>query len=660
MPERPSATTTVSAQAAKPGAGLNYLHVLACCATAADYTPRVYTNAEALLSVHGYCEGAEFVDRFTRKTRKPVLFVPMPIAQAGVIGRQNTSGNSGTCVTTLAAGPNGILAESDGVVEVESGGTIGTDQIKLKISLDGGRTFKKIRLGTASSYTIPHHDITVAFGAGTLVAGDTVHTWHATAPRWDSAGLTAARNAMAASQKTARSALVVGDLKVEADAVDVLSEFVAYATTNERFSLARAQLRDRLPYAAMSHVLARMSGAPNVTFAEVGAGNDTATRSAGSFSADGFVNGDTVRITGAVAGAGHNNIVGVANVTSPTVLTFPAAAADFDNEGPIAGVSMTAEPTLTFVDGGVGTDSLTRNRGSWIDDGFRIGDVLTITGTASNNGGTYVVTAITATTLTFATGTVTAEVIGSSVVTIIAGEIKAAWMADLDAEFADVRGAADFRLDLTAGRVRGKSELTGYKYRLPAAWVITIREYQHDIHVAPWEKDIGALDVDLDLEDADGALVEWDERLDGGGLAAGFSCLTTWANGPAGVFCSMALTRAEEGVGLQLTHNAHVANLACSVNQATTENAVGRTLVLDKDTGYATPDSLAKLKAEVVTALEGELLEDKLGEGQRASAVDWTPATDDDLRGSNATLNGVLELNLRGTIVHVNTRVNVS
>ncbi len=660
MPERPSANTTVSAQAAKPGAGLNYLHVLACCATAADYTPRVYTNAAALLSVHGYCEAAEFVDRFTRKTRKPVLFVPMPIVTAGAIGRENTSGNSGTSVTSLAAGASGILAESDGVLKVEAGGTIGTDQIKLELSLDGGRTFKKVRLGTGNSYTIPQHGITVSFAAGTLVTGDTIHTWHATAPRWDSAGLTAARAAMAASQKTARSALVIGDLAVEDDAVDVLTEIDTYATTNDRFSLARAQLRDRLPYATMSHVLARMTGAPNITFAEVGSGNDTATRSAGSFSADGFVNGDTVRITGAVAGGGHNNIVGVANVTSPTVLTFPAAGADLDAEGPIAGVAMTAEPTLTFVDGGGGTDSLTRNRGSWLEDGFRVGDVLTIAGTVSNDGSTYTVTAVTATTLTFATGTVVAEVIGSGDVDITAGESKAAWMADLDAEFEDVRGAADFRLDLTAGRARAKSELTGYKYRMPAAWFITIREYQHDIHVAPWEKDIGALDVDLDLEDADGALVEWDERLDGGALAAGFSCLTTWANGPVGVFCCMALTRAEEDASLQLTHNAHVANLACSVCQATTENAVGRTLVLDKDTGYATPDSLAKLKAEVVTALEGDLLEDKLGEGQRASAVDWTPATDDDLRGANATLNGVLELNLRGTIVHVNTQVNVS
>lgn len=659
MPELPSATTTVSAQAAKPGAGLNYLHVLACCATAADYTPRVYTNAEALLSVHGYCEGAEFVDRFTRKTRKPVLFVPMPIVVAGAIGREDTSGNSGTSVTSLAAGASGILAESDGVIKVESGGTIGTDQIKLEISLDGGRTFKKIRLGTGASYTIPQHDITVSFAAGTLVTGDTIHTWHATAPRWDSAGLTAARTAMAASQKTARSALVVGDLAVEADATDVLTEIDSYASTNKRFSLARAQLRDRLPYAAMSHVVARMTGAPNITFAEVGAGNDTASRSAGSFSADGFVNGDTVRITGAVAGAGHNNIVGVANVTSPTVLTFPAAGADLDAEGPIAGVSMTAEPTLTFVDGGGGEDLLQRSRGSWLADGFRVGDVITIVGTASNDG-TYTLTAVTATQLNVATASFVAEVIGSGDVDITAGESKPVWMADLDAEFEDVRGAAGFRLDLAAGRVRGKSELTGYKYRLPAAWLLTIREYQHDIHVAPWEKDLGALDVDLDLEDADGALVEWDERVDGGALAAGFSCLTTWANGPLGVFCCMALTRAEEGVGLQLTHNAHVANLACSVNQSATENAVGRTLVLDKDTGHATTDSLAKLKAEVVTALEGALLEDKLGEGQRASAVDWTPATDDDLRGANATLNGVLELNLRGTIVHVNTKVNVS
>ena len=66
--------------------------------------------------------------------------------------------------------------------------------------------------------------------------------------------------------------------------------------------------------------------------------------------------------------------------------------------------------TLQFVDGGAGDDTLTRDKGSWIDDNFDVGMTLTITGTVSNNGSTYVITAITEKTLSFATATVTAEV----------------------------------------------------------------------------------------------------------------------------------------------------------------------------------------------------------------------------------------------------------
>lgn len=74
--------------------------------------------------------------------------------------------------------------------------------------------------------------------------------------------------------------------------------------------------------------------------------------------------------------------------------------------------------TLEFVDGGAGDDSLTRNHGSWIDDGFAVGMTLTIANTASNNGSTAVITAITEDTLTFATSTVVAETITDDTVTI--------------------------------------------------------------------------------------------------------------------------------------------------------------------------------------------------------------------------------------------------
>lgn len=84
----------------------------------------------------------------------------------------------------------------------------------------------------------------------------------------------------------------------------------------------------------------------------------------------------------------------------------------------VVGAYVGTNVALEFVDGAGGDDSLTRNRGSWIADGFGVGMTLTIANTASNDGAAYVITGVTADTLTFATATVTAEVIVDDTVTI--------------------------------------------------------------------------------------------------------------------------------------------------------------------------------------------------------------------------------------------------
>lgn len=84
----------------------------------------------------------------------------------------------------------------------------------------------------------------------------------------------------------------------------------------------------------------------------------------------------------------------------------------------VIGTYVGTNVSLEFVDGAGGDDSLTRNRGSWIDDGFGVGMQLTIANTASNNGSSYTITAATDTTLTFGTGNVTAELITDDTVTI--------------------------------------------------------------------------------------------------------------------------------------------------------------------------------------------------------------------------------------------------
>lgn len=638
----PSATTRVSTQAGSAPVATDLIAVFGCCVSNADSVPRLYSAISDMETAHGYCEAEEYGALHVQDTGKAFLFVPLPIATAGTVGRFNNTGNTGTSVVTCAVGGSGALAETDGILKVTTGGTIGTDQIILSLSLDGGTTYKPVRLGTASSYTIPKVGLTLSFAAGTLVAGDTVLTWHSVAPLPDWTALSTAFTQMTTQTKLTRSWLFVGDLSTYASANAIAAKVAAYETTAERYTYAKAQMRDRLPVATLSQTSVRLTGAATCTFLEVGATGDTITRSTGSFLSDGFVSGDTIRVTGSVS----NNVTGVPSGITATVITLNTT--DLVNEGPVT-VTVTAEPTLTFGDNGASPDTITRNRGSWLDDGFRVGDSITITGTASNNV-TKTITALTATVLSVATASFAAEVIGSVGVTIVTGETEVAWIAALDALVASVTGAP--RMDLGAGRLTALSPITGYTMRRPVQWADSIRSYQHDVSTTTWWKDLGPLT-------GWGIDGEHDERVTAGLLAARFTCARTWGNGPDGAFIAQSLTREADGLILTQTHNVAVTNVAQTVVQRVTENFAGATLVLNAD-GTATTASLAIFAAKVNSELKRNLLTDIGGEGPRASSAKWTPATNDDLSVADATLHGTLDLNLKGTIVHIATAVAVS
>lgn len=657
MVDVPSANTSVQATAGGVATGLDLICVLSPCAQNADAKPRIFGKAADIYAMHGYCEGVDFSEIHVRGTRKAIMFCGLPIATPGVVGRKNTGGNHGSSVVDVVAGADGVLGEHGGQCKVLKGGTVGTDQILLEVSLDDGVSSKRVRLGTANSYTIPYFGVSLTFGAGTLTADDVVITWQGSAPRSDASGWTSAREKLAAQMKGFRSGLLIGDLQSSTEANAFVGEINTYETANQRFTTFRASVLDRLPLAFLSHVVARMSGNPSITFAEVGASGDTITRSVGSFIADGFVVGDTITVTGAVASAGANNVTGVIASLSATVITL--GTTDLAAEGPISGVGITAVPTLTFAEVGASADTITRNRGSWLDDGFRVGDKITVAGTVSNNfAAAQGLAAVTATVLTLGTDDLVAEAIGvTSGVTVTTGQTKAAWMAASDAAFSAVDGQK--RINLSAGRGRVYNPFTGWFLRRPVAWADATRSYQHDLHRTTLYKADGILDG-WDLFDSEKNLVEWDDRTDGGaGSAARFTTFRTWSNGPDGTFITISLTRDTEGSVLQKQHNLEVTNLACTTVQLQTENVVGRSDFVLNDDGTASADSLATVAADVNSALESALLENKQGEGPRASKAVWTPANDDDFTAPDPVFNGVLDLLLNGTVYRVNTTVRV-
>jgi hypothetical protein len=595
---------------------------------------------------HGYCEAVEYAAYH----RKPIIVIGIPIATAGAIGRENTSGNTDTCVTTVAAGGDGVLAEHDGILKVTTGGTIGTNQIVLSLSLDGGTSYKTVRLGTSSSYTIPYFNVTISFAAGDLTAGETIHTWHGSGPRGDSTGWTSAFTALKNQTTQVRSVLQFGDAQTDTEVSAFLTEIDAYASTNTRFTYGRWGVIDRLPLATLSSTTHRMSAA-SLTFAEVGATADTITRASGSWASDGFATGDLLTITLSVS----NNISTAAacTVTSATVITLDTD--DLVDEGPVAGVSVVGEASLTFSDS---ADTITRaggSPGSWLTDGFRVGDSVTITGTVSNNG-TFTVTAATALVLTLEAGDLSDEVIGITTPTIAAGQTKAAWMTAITTEFTPIDDK--HRIDLSAGKGRVYSSFTNWHLRWPAGWFASKREYAHDLHVATWRKADGP--VDANLWDTDGQLVEWDDYTDGGsGTAARFTTMRTYANGPAGAFIARSMTRALDSSLLVDTHVVAVVNQARTVAQSAAEDIIGKALKKKSD-GTATKESLREITSYVNQIVQTEMLSDKRSEGPRCSDITWTPADDDPLGIAEPVVNSTLAINILGTIHTVNIVTKVS
>lgn len=573
MAELPSARLRLLADAAARAAGLNTITIIAPCLLHTDGIPRIYGNAKAIREFHGYCPGVDYAAMHIQETGQAVVFIGVPVATPGTVGQIDQSGNTDTSIVGVAVGEGGSLEEVNGAVVVERGGTVGTDQIRLRLTLDGGLKYKVVNLGTGNQYTIPYINQTLYFAAGDLTDGETVLRWTSSAPGWDDGGLASARAGLVADQIASRSWLVIGDVTSAGAATVITTEVNAYETENDRYVVARGQVYDR-PTARLSTSIQTEGPLPfNVVFAASG---DTATRA----------------------------------------------------------------------------------EGSWIADGFREGDEIEIVGTVDNDG-TYTIATLSATVMGLgASPGLTDETISSDATgfSITADLSKAEHVAEASNEFEDITG--ERRLDLSFGRGTKPSPTLGYSLRRPAAWAMSIREYQHDVQIPTWQKEQGPLSGWF-LKDAGKLLAEHDERVDGGALAARFSCLRTYSN-DGGTYVAQSVTREDENSVLSQTHQMHVSNVVCTVAQREAERFIGKVLVLKSDgSGNATQDSLDRLKARVDSALARAVLADT-GEGQRASNVYFTPASDDDLSGSNATLHYTVSLYLLGTLVHVDGSVRVN
>lgn len=124
-----------------------------------------------------------------------VLFMKAATITAGACGAV-TAFATGTSVVTTTTNPYDSYFVKFLVVH---GGTRGTAGITFKISLDAGRNYGPvIALGTATTYAIAGTGMTLAFGAGTMVSGESV-TLIATQPLTSAASVSACLVALEAS-----------------------------------------------------------------------------------------------------------------------------------------------------------------------------------------------------------------------------------------------------------------------------------------------------------------------------------------------------------------------------------------------------------------------------------------------------------------------------
>ena len=157
-------------------------------------------------------------------------------------------------------------------------------------------------------------------------------------------------------------------------------------------------------------------GNPELTFTASNSqqiGSHLLERSAGSWVDDGFRVGQWITVTGSPGNNDSYLITGISTFERELSLASRVRRTD---DGPRTGILVTAEPQLlgvaqitgqgrdifedgklTFAD--ANSDTITRTAGSWITDGFAVGQRILVSGSALNDGA-YTIAARTATVLT--------------------------------------------------------------------------------------------------------------------------------------------------------------------------------------------------------------------------------------------------------------------
>jgi hypothetical protein len=313
---------------------------------------------------------------------------------------------------------------------------------------------------------------------------------------------------------------------------------------------------------------------------------------------------------------------------------------------------LSGDPDLTFAE--ANPDTITRDAGSFITDGFKAGMTITVTGSASNNG-TYTIATVGALVLTLDDGDdLAAE--GPTAGHMITGEeTEETWAAAVNANYAGFEHSRG-RIGIGAGESWYTSEVYQCPMPGPRVWSFLERWMQHDVHVSPNRKSDGPL-TDWTTKDENGVIVEHDSR------TLELLCNERFIVGRSfidsdGDFIAVPAAMAPSGSAFGIVPWSGVANLYEDIVQKATEEFIGDDPEIQAN-GTLTEEQRGLYKNFVNSQLAAELLTPKR-EGKRATKCTWEPATDDVLNVPNAILHGEGVLVTKGLIGSVVTAVVVN
>lgn len=656
MATLPSARVLQATTGGGVGKGSLILCVMSCTQNG-QLTARQYSRIQEILDDHGYSEGVEAAAHNVERNSLPVLFIGLETATAGSVGPVDTTGVTGTASPSFSGTP---YDDEKLQIEIVDGGTLGTAGISFRVSRDDGTSFGgTIRLGTSLTYAIPGTGITITFGAtGRTLVADDVMKATCFAPMWNAAGLSAGFDLMRNQSVRPRIILLCGDVDDTTDVQDVLDEIGAVETEAQQYTRVLFSARPRFVDAAMQKTKGLTAGSSTATGDLVfAASTHTITRTSGSFVTDGFVVGQSVTVAGSLS---NNGVTGVLTVVSALVLTFGSGVV---NETVTNGVGTTVTGAgpgdIDFA-----ATTITRNVGSFITDGFKVGMMVTIDGSATNDGSTFgPLTTVSATVLTATSGALlTASNESALVVAITGSEPKSTARAAFNTIVGSTpstqkighRGAIGY------ARLRRKSPVNSTRKMRPVAWAVACRVMGHQENTSPSRMDLGGLEG-WTMHDNNGVLEAQahDERVEGGILAMRGLCATTDTELP-GNFLALPVTLDDDDASLSRLPVGLVCDVAARIAKRETTLLLSSDVVLKNDgTGFIKEGDALKIEKTVTNRLRASLLTPG-AESQRATDVTFTLARNVDLREAGAETPCEVLVTPKGYLEKVSTTIRVS